>query len=125
MRFVALLTGLAICHPTFADSLEIYNKLDVEEDIIPSEKIKLVTEKSVGGLTCTKVNHIVYGVSASCKLNLEKADSSAIYDALEVTEVPLHSSETKITYQKTASELDCVKTDNIVGIDFIRCKLTF
>lgn len=51
------------------DEMAIYSALNVEEKILPAARTELSYEKSVGGLTCVKTNHILNGDSVKCSLS--------------------------------------------------------
>jgi len=54
---------------TPVSSAQLYESLSVEAVPAAAERTELVFQKKVGGVTCTKTDHIRRGVSYSCSFN--------------------------------------------------------
>ena len=52
------------------DTAAIYSVFKIEEEILPAKRTEIIYQKSVGGLTCVKTNHIYRGDSFDCSLSL-------------------------------------------------------
>ena len=108
------------------DKILIYNALGVKEEPMVAPRTQLRYEKSIGGLSCIKVNDISSdGETVSCTLNISEIDSAAIYDALDVEEVPMAAPRTQLRYQKSIGRLSCILVNDITSGNDIDCTLTF
>lgn len=52
------------------DTAAIYSALNVEEEVLPADRTELKYQKSIGGLSCIKTNHIMSGDFVNCTLSL-------------------------------------------------------
>lgn len=121
LAIVFLVSGTAFAS-TGAES--IYNALNVQEEAMSAPRTQLKYQKSVGGLTCIKINDIRSGDSFSCSLTLSQADTVAIYSALNVEEGTLPAVRTELKYKKSVGGLSCVKTNHIAKGDSVDCSLS-
>lgn len=103
----------------------IYNSLNVQEESMSAPRTQFKNQKSVGGLTCIKINEIISGDTFTCSLTLSKTDSAAIYSALNVQESTLPAARIELKYKKSIGSLSCVKTNHIATGDSVECSLSF
>lgn len=124
MKSILILVLTLVTSSVFA-SREIYQSLAVEEQVLSTTRMEVILQKSAGGLTCKRKDHVENGPSFSCELETKNSDEAAIYQALTSEEVLIESSRMQFVYEKTVSPLHCMKTDDVLTGESFNCKLKF
>ncbi len=122
MKKLSMLVGVLFSMNVLA-SQEIYNALSIEEDSLLTARTERKLQKSIGGISCIKVNHVVRGDSFSCEIDASLLDSSLLYNNLEVEEKSLPAQRTQLKYEKRVGKLSCVKVNTILKGDSFNCKI--
>lgn len=117
-----IILALAMISSSAFSSQEIYERLAVEEQVLSTTRTETMVQKTAGGLTCFKKDHIENGPSFSCELETKNSDESAIYNALSVEETLIESTRTQMVYEKSLSSFQCMKTQDIFLGDIYNCK---
>lgn len=102
----------------------IYFALNVDEQPLRSPRTQLKYQKSVGGLTCIKLNDTRSGDKFSCSVSESQVDAAAIYAALDVEEKPLPAIRTKLKNKKSVGKLSCIKINDFRTGDSFGCSIS-
>lgn len=125
MKYAKLLL-ISLCFSKFAIASEgIYSALNIQEKAMSAKRTELKFQKSIGGLTCIRVNHISIGDSFSCSIQLESANSEQIYEALNIEPIPMAANRLTLKYRKDVANLSCVKTSVLHQDDNYICTLHY
>lgn len=108
------------------DSRALYEALNVQEEPLSAPRTTMTFQKSVGGLTCVKVDIITEDQSNyMCAMNFARANTRAIYEALDVQVTTLDAVRTELKFQKSAGGVTCLKTVHVLHGDTYQCVFEF
>lgn len=125
MKLVAIgLISLFLAYGAFA-SESIYYALDTQEIPLAASRTELRYQKSVGGITCLKVDSVTSGRVYSCEIDIKNFHSKEIYNALSIEPMAMPSNRMELKYKKSVGGLVCLKTIKVSKEELCDCSLKF
>jgi hypothetical protein len=114
-KLIFILSFLSL--PVFAhghlDDATLYGSLNLTEEDVSVGAGAIILKKTLNeGLSCTKTTIVYPGAVPSyfCKITTDHLDSTALYDALNLTEIRLLSRPWRKVTKKHILGLSCLKT---------------